>query len=145
MKFWLLLCVYLYFKKGIHGDQKNSQVKKKKQEKKLILYINSNQDYNGHQRFMVILERACLCQSPAFLPHCFMYSCAGQRPHSKLLINGNRRNLYICWKCYLSMSSMLYSISVSQALYLTLPSCLQAQAALSPCLLSCLFSFYTLK
>lgn len=89
---------------------------------------------------MGILEIARLCQSPAFLPHCFMCSCAGQRPHFELLIRGNGKSICKCWICFLSIASMLSGVFLSGGLmYLTLPAGLQSPAALAACLLSLLF------
>ena len=59
------------------------------------------------QRFMGILEIAGLCQSPASLPHCFMCSCAGQRPHFQLLIRGNGKSICKCWMYFFSTASRL--------------------------------------
>lgn len=85
--------------------------------------IREHVEYStGCQRFMGILEIARLCQSPAPLPHCFMCSCAGQRPHFELLIRENGKNICKCWICFFSISSMPSGVFLSgELMYLTLP------------------------
>ncbi len=68
------------------------------------------------------LEIARLCQSPASLPHCFMCSCAGQRPHFELLIRGNGKSICKCWIYFFSIASMLSAVFLSgKLMYLTPP------------------------